>query len=126
MPPPSAPLKQNGVLGLGHEKEQQIWRPSRVPGLEDVRQLAAGWKHNAAVTDGGRLYTWGWGGSQGKLWVGFGGPTLRGCLGRCRAWRAALLHSLPRRKGPALHLTAAALCSLTPLIPHPGRHRVLV
>ena len=57
--------QQNGVLGLGHEKDQQPRRPSRVRGLSDVRQISAGWKHNAAVTDGGLLYTWGWGGSQG-------------------------------------------------------------
>lgn len=56
------------MLGLGHEKEQQPRRPTRVRGLADVQQISAGWKHNAAVTDSGLLYTWGWGGSQGG-WV---------------------------------------------------------
>lgn len=60
---------QNGVLGLGHEKDQQPRRPTRLRGLSDVRQISAGWKHNTAVTDEGLLYTWGWGGSQGGRWL---------------------------------------------------------
>lgn len=39
--------------------------PAQVPGLK-AEQVAAGWKHSAAITSGGRLYTWGWGGSQGE------------------------------------------------------------
>lgn len=72
---------QNGVLGLGHEKDQQPRRPSRVRGLSDVRQISAGWKHNAAVTDGGLLYTWGWGGSQGTAYSFEGKSGTGGQLG---------------------------------------------
>lgn len=64
---------QNGVLGLGHEKDQRSKRPSKVPGLK-AEQVAAGWKHSAAITSGGRLYTWGWGGSQGTA-LSFEGRT---------------------------------------------------
>jgi alpha-tubulin suppressor-like RCC1 family protein len=56
---------QNGVLGLGHEKNQQPQRPSKVPGIL-AEQISAGWKHSAAVMGSGRLFTWGWGGSQGR------------------------------------------------------------
>ena len=28
-------------------------------------KVTAGWKHNAAITAGGELLTWGWGGSAG-------------------------------------------------------------
>ncbi|EFN54346.1 hypothetical protein CHLNCDRAFT_24715 [Chlorella variabilis] len=64
---------QNGVLGQGHEKQQQPKRPSKVPGVS-AEQIAAGWKHSAAVTGSGKLYTWGWGGSQGTA-LSFEGRT---------------------------------------------------
>lgn len=108
LPPP-----QNGVLGLGHEKNQQPKRPSRVPGLADVTQVSAGWKHNGAVTSGGRLFTWGWGGSQGEP----------GC------WDAAaapapvlptLVASLPLEHGTPPHHPCALPAS------RPCRHCVLV
>ena len=59
------PCLQNGVLGHGHEQKEQPKRPSKVPGIA-AEQVAAGWKHSAAVTGAGKLYTWGWGGSQGE------------------------------------------------------------
>lgn len=64
---------QNGVLGLGHEKHRQPARPSKVPGVL-AEQIDAGWKHSAAVTGSGKLYTWGWGGSQGTA-LSFEGRT---------------------------------------------------
>ena len=30
-----------------------------------LMKVTAGWKHNAAITAGGELLTWGWGGSAG-------------------------------------------------------------
>lgn len=55
---------QNGSLGLGNTR--QIWGrgPLTVPGLR-AQSISAGWKHSAAIDADGRLYTWGWGGSQG-------------------------------------------------------------
>ena len=53
------------MLGHGHEQKEQPKRPSKVPGIA-AEQIAAGWKHSAAVTNSGKLYTWGWGGSQGE------------------------------------------------------------
>ena len=63
-------MLQNGVLGHGHEAKEQrpTRRPSKVPGIA-AEQVAAGWKHSAAVTGSGKLYTWGWGGSQGEPWL---------------------------------------------------------
>lgn len=55
---------QNGCLGQGR-KAQKLRTPVPVPGLQ-AEQVAAGWKHSAAVGPGGTLYTWGWGGSQGE------------------------------------------------------------
>ena len=45
-----------------------IKRPEPVPGVV-ADQVAAGWKHSAAIGDGGTLMTWGWGGSQGTFAV---------------------------------------------------------
>lgn len=75
---PLLPTLQNGVLGHGHEKDQTPKWPTRIPCLE-AKQVAAGWKHSTAVTTGGRLCTWGWGGSQGG----------RGFAGRGIGWEAA-------------------------------------
>ena len=55
---------QNGCLGRGKEKDGNIKRAEPVPGVL-AEQVAAGWKHSAAITSGGKLMTWGWGGSQG-------------------------------------------------------------
>ncbi|PSC71361.1 ultraviolet-B receptor UVR8 [Micractinium conductrix] len=71
---------QNGVLGHGHEKDQTPKWPTRIPCLE-AKQVAAGWKHSAAVTTGGRLCTWGWGGSQGTAYSFEKGSGTGGQLG---------------------------------------------
>lgn len=55
---------QNGVLGLGREAPSSAPVPRRLPGVRAER-VAAGWKHSAALDAAGRLYAWGWGGSQG-------------------------------------------------------------
>ena len=68
---------QNGCLGLGSDSAQQPRRPARVAAPKGLaaEAVAAGWKHSAAVTRGGQLWTWGWGGSQGarRVWHGCGG-----------------------------------------------------
>ncbi|MEW5299230.1 MAG: hypothetical protein WDW36_002265 [Sanguina aurantia] len=57
----------SGTLGQG----EGVWanRPIRVPTPIKVKtpvvQVAAGWRHSAAVTSEGRLLTWGWSGSYG-------------------------------------------------------------
>lgn len=89
------------MLGLGHDKDQQPRRPSRVKGLAEVEQIAAGWKHSAAVTSGGRLFTWGWGGSQGA------GLRLAGVTGaqgpsqaRGQPWQLAFMFMLSSGHAP--------------------------
>lgn len=56
---------QNGELGLGAGVNLDSRHPAAVKGLESAETISAGWKHSAAVTGNGRLFTWGWGGSQG-------------------------------------------------------------
>ncbi|KAK9811244.1 hypothetical protein WJX72_000524 [[Myrmecia] bisecta] len=55
---------QNGSLGLGRDDDQTARVPTAVANLR-ADQVAAGWKHSLAVGAGGRLFTWGWGGSMG-------------------------------------------------------------
>jgi hypothetical protein len=45
--------------------------PIRVHGLEGlhVARVACGWRHSAAVTDNGRVFSWGWS-KYGQLGVG--------------------------------------------------------
>ena len=53
------------ALGLGDgEGRNKPTRISRLDGAEIVK-IAAGWRHSAAIDRAGRLYTFGWGGSQG-------------------------------------------------------------
>ena len=56
---------QGDALGVGDGEGRQV--PTRVRGLDgaDVVRVAAGWKHSGAIDHAGRLYMWGWGGSQG-------------------------------------------------------------
>ena len=71
---------EHGCLGLGREGPLQARTPAPVPGLA-AEQVSAGWKHAAAVTAGGRLYTWGWGGSQGTALSAMEGGSGGGQLG---------------------------------------------
>eukprot|EP00897_Mesotaenium_endlicherianum_P005438 jgi/Mesen1/4922/ME000246S04145 len=60
---------QHGCLGLGKERGSYTGVPSKVEGALlplSVTQVACGWKHTAALTASGQIYTWGWGGSQGS------------------------------------------------------------
>ena len=56
---------QGGCLGRGKVKGGDIRRPEPVPGVL-VDHVSAGWKHSAAIAPGGKLMTWGWGGSPGE------------------------------------------------------------
>lgn len=97
---PRCPL-QNGVLGLGHQAQQQPRLPSRVPALS-AAQCSAGWKHSAAVTGNGRLYTWGWGGSQGE-----GPPVMQWQAGGgARDVARAMTGDVPGRALPACRVVA--------------------
>lgn len=58
---------ENGCLGIG--SSYAIHLPEKVQGpfLESsVVQVSCGWKHTAAIS-GGRIFTWGWGGSNGTF-----------------------------------------------------------
>ncbi|WJX40937.1 HECT-type E3 ubiquitin transferase [Trifolium repens] len=58
---------ENGCLGIG--SSYAIHSPEKVQGpfLEScVVQVSCGWKHTAAIS-GGRVFTWGWGGSNGTF-----------------------------------------------------------
>ena len=56
---------QGDALGVGDGEGRQV--PTRIRGLDgaEVVRVAAGWKHSGAIDHAGRLYMWGWGGSQG-------------------------------------------------------------
>lgn len=63
---------QHGCLGLGRKGASTMKHPERlVMGGEEeeeedaIADICCGWKHSAAVTRGGRVLTWGWGGSMG-------------------------------------------------------------
>ncbi|KAK9831971.1 hypothetical protein WJX81_004301 [Elliptochloris bilobata] len=68
---------QNGALGLPSGAPADLGRPTL---LEDLRceQVAAGWKHSLGVDAGGRLWAWGWGGSQGSASAAFPGHASEG------------------------------------------------
>eukprot|EP00884_Botryococcus_braunii_P015207 jgi/Botrbrau1/236/Bobra.0022s0212.1 len=58
----------NGVLGLGPDGPPNPAMPLPIP-KNYFHQVAAGWKHCAAVArggNGGSLWAWGWGGSVGS------------------------------------------------------------
>lgn len=58
---------QHGCLGLGRQKGMRgPMLPQPISKSLVAQQVSAGWKHSAAVTHGGVLHTWGWGGSQGS------------------------------------------------------------
>ncbi|KAJ7525772.1 hypothetical protein O6H91_17G065400 [Diphasiastrum complanatum] len=58
-----------GCLGFGYKQDDYALVPKKVEGslaLSCISQVACGWKHTAVLT-GGRIFTWGWGGSQGTF-----------------------------------------------------------
>lgn len=58
---------ENGCLGIG--STDVTHSPEKVLGpflRYSVSKVSCGWKHTAAVS-GGRVYTWGWGGSHGTF-----------------------------------------------------------
>ncbi|QDZ24149.1 RCC1-like regulator of chromosome condensation protein [Chloropicon primus] len=56
---------QNGCLGTGRKGSSNLRVPQKLELDEDVVDISCGWKHSAAVTREGKLFTWGWGGSMG-------------------------------------------------------------
>ncbi|GAX82152.1 hypothetical protein CEUSTIGMA_g9580.t1 [Chlamydomonas eustigma] len=61
-----------GTLGQGDGNWQSmpLKKPKEVPGLSHVKSVACGWKHSAAVTTEGKLYTWGWNGTYQTELIG--------------------------------------------------------
>lgn len=55
-------MNDNGVLGINDMEHAPF--PTIISNL-DLKQVGAGWKHNAGVTSSGMLFTWGSGGSVG-------------------------------------------------------------
>ncbi|XP_017422589.1 ultraviolet-B receptor UVR8 isoform X2 [Vigna angularis] len=58
---------ENGCLGIG--SSDVIHLPEKVQGpflKSSVSQVSCGWKHTAAISEG-RVFTWGWGGSNGTF-----------------------------------------------------------
>eukprot|EP00958_Prasinococcus_capsulatus_P002289 scaffold206_cov400-Prasinococcus_capsulatus_cf.AAC.7 len=60
---------QSGCLGVtndGARPGTSVRFPGRVEHLT-ASCISAGWKHSAAIDSTGRLFTWGWGGSEGTF-----------------------------------------------------------
>ncbi|KAL9313864.1 hypothetical protein ACSQ67_019316 [Phaseolus vulgaris] len=58
---------ENGCLGIG--SSDVVHLPEKVQGpflKSSVSQVSCGWKHTAAISEG-RVFTWGWGGSNGTF-----------------------------------------------------------
>lgn len=85
---------QHGCLGIEDDSQQSAGHghrtmPDRVANVTDARMVSAGWKHSAAIDFSGRIYSWGWGGSQGTALSIEGGGSGGGQLGLgddCDAW----------------------------------------
>lgn len=59
---------ENGSLGLPRNAPgDEAFSPKQITSLPKVASVSCGWKHTAAVTTDGALYTWGWGGSVGSM-----------------------------------------------------------
>ncbi|KAK9791863.1 hypothetical protein WJX73_008713 [Symbiochloris irregularis] len=59
-------LHHNGVLGLGRDHPSSTtYTPTPIKKLQ-ASQIACGWRHSLALTAGGGIVAWGWGGSVGS------------------------------------------------------------
>ena len=94
---------QGDALGLGDGEGRRV--PTRIRGLDgaEVVSVAAGWKHSGAIDHAGRLYMWGWGGSQGGSISliesrGSGGGQL-GLGDDCDAWAPRVVQMIRMGKG---------------------------
>ncbi|KAG6549771.1 hypothetical protein Mapa_008752 [Marchantia paleacea] len=59
---------ENGCLGFGYKHTDSTSIPVKVDGaltMQNVVEVACGWKHSCALTDDGKLFAWGWGGAEG-------------------------------------------------------------
>ncbi|XP_050203425.1 ultraviolet-B receptor UVR8 [Mercurialis annua] len=60
-------VNENGCLGIG--STNSFHQPERVEGpfmRSPVEKVSCGWRHTAAISEG-KIYTWGWGGSNGTF-----------------------------------------------------------
>lgn len=53
---------------MGNGSTNTLETPEAVEGLLNVTQLAAGGRHSLALTEGGDVYAWGYGGRTGGIW----------------------------------------------------------
>ncbi|KAL2650925.1 hypothetical protein R1flu_019053 [Riccia fluitans] len=63
---------ENGCLGFGYKHTDQAPIPMKVDGpftMQNLVAVSCGWKHTCALTDDGKLFAWGWGGSAGTYAV---------------------------------------------------------
>jgi alpha-tubulin suppressor-like RCC1 family protein len=89
---------QGDALGLGDGEGRK--RPTRIVGLDgaEIVKVAAGWRHSMAIDHAGRLFAWGWGGSQGGsvslLERRGGGGGQLGLGDDCDAWEPRLVERI--------------------------------
>lgn len=89
----------NGELGLGNsnDKRGDVPRPVHNPGAASFASASAGWRHAAATSSDGRLWTWGWSGSVGQH--GIDADSTGGQLGlrngQSDFWEPTLVEGLP-------------------------------
>ncbi|EFJ38376.1 hypothetical protein SELMODRAFT_402231 [Selaginella moellendorffii] len=91
---------------LGHGTRANNWKPKVVAALEDVTlvQVACGGFHAAALTQDGKVITWGYGGNgqlgHGTWKTGKSRLLSRPCIACGPAWTAAITENETRRSSP--------------------------